>query len=119
MFKEPGMTRYRYDFYGIIMCDNCFMMPFVIEYDGEGHFNKMFNTTREATNLRDIYKEFFLFKKGISLLRISCFDNLDKEKVKQKLKDFLIHLYKKQEFAWWVLDEALYKERNKNMEQFL
>lgn len=50
--------------------DNTFQLAYLIEYDGEGHFNKIAHWDLQTTHKHDLMKNQYCFKTNIPLIRI-------------------------------------------------
>jgi len=85
----------RFDFFGIIYCNNAYFMEFVIEYDGIQHWSGWKNNknNRKYINTNDILKDFYCWKKGISILRL-CYEDFDDiDQFKNYINNFIQKLY--------------------------
>ena len=64
------ITKYSFDFFCILI-HNSILHPFVIEFDGEQHFNDNHNFFKKSLHSNDIIKQFYLCNINVHLLRIT------------------------------------------------
>lgn len=70
---------YKYDYFGLYRLKQNIIIPFVIEYDGIYHYSSDKRKGIDAREVvrRDLLKEIYLWRHGISLLRLSGSFELD------------------------------------------
>src|SRR6056297_610690 len=72
-----NINRLEYDFFCVLI-QNDYIMPFVIEYDGDQHYNDVKIYNYEYCHKLDILKQYYLFRLNIHLLRINNNMNVEK-----------------------------------------
>lgn len=81
--NNASLNPFEFDFYCVLIHDDN-LIQFVIEVDGEQHFEEKFDRSMKDQHISDVFKQFCLSQLNIHLLRIS-----DPDKSYEQIKKFI------------------------------
>lgn len=90
------------DIYMMIKTKNGFIMEMIIEIDGDGHLCKQYKYVE-----RDIYRDMYCFKNGISMIRYYCKCNSFENTDGKYLLGFINNLIKNETPVYYFYDKYL------------